>query len=581
MTIVYPAENDTISAAAIDSNYIFGRIFPPNASLTINGKKSRIYKNGAFLDFLPLQHGRFIYNCNAVFGGDTLQIDRTVYYYPPPAPISSDTLFIDSTFLRPSTDIALLPGDALDFEFRGTPGCSAWCSIDGIATTIPMHPAGPMSGMYWGEAVFGQGGTRPTAMDSNLYRGSYVLESDDVCSNSRVQFYLVDQQGDTLSRSAEGKVSIWQSGVCQFAETALDITVLRTGAHKSYYYFLPQGIEVLLNGKVGESYRVQLTKNIHAWIEDNKIRMLPHGSSVPRRYVRLVRTEDREKSARVRVYTGAKLPFRIQQSSSPQSLVIYFYGITADTDWIRYDFKNKMIREIRWRQESDDVYMLTIELNQKHQWGYDASFDEHNNFVLDIKKAPRVGKRRKSALYNMKILLDPGHDPDAGFIGPTGFEEREANVLLSAIVADKLRKLGAEAIFTRQRGDGPALGERMRFAMQSDADILLSLHHNAVPAGVNPFKSRGTSTYYYHPQSLEPAKHIHGELLRELGLNDFGIYWDNLAMCRPTQMPAVLVEPAFMLHPEEERLVRSNDYRERCAKAIVRGLQNFMLEFGE
>ncbi len=282
----------------------------------------------------------------------------------------------------------------------------------------------------------------------------------------------------------------------------------------------------------------------------------------------------------VRVYTGERLPFRIEQTTSPQALTVYFYGLTADTDWIRHDWRGSIIGEIRWQQVSDDVYALTVNLNQKNQWGYNADYDEKGNFVLDINKAPRVGKRRRSALRNMTILIDPGHDPDTGAVGPTRFEEREANLLLAAVLADKLRKKGARIIMTREEQEGLALGDRMRFAMHSGADILLSLHHNAVPAGVNPLKNHGSSTYYYHPQSYELAKRIQQELLSALKLNDFGLYWDNLAMCRPTQMPAVLIEPAFMMHPAEEQLVRSQEYREKCASAIIRALQSFALEFG-
>jgi N-acetylmuramoyl-L-alanine amidase len=41
-------------------------------------------------------------------------------------------------------------------------------------------------------------------------------------------------------------------------------------------------------------------------------------------------------------------------------------------------------------------------------------------------------------------------------------------------------------------------------------------------------------------------------------------------------MPAVLIEPAFMIHPEEEQLIRSEKYRQKCAKAIVHGIIEFV-----
>jgi len=578
--LVYPAVGDTIFVADFDSNAIFGRVLPPYAQLTINGHKTDVQPNGSFLSFLPMEPGLFTYTCQAVLGVDTLVLKRTVLYTAPSPYISPDSTEIDSSSTRPSGDLVLQPGDIVDLEFRGTPHCSAWCRIDGVEQTIPLLAVGRRNRTYWGTAVFGQGNSLSPVLDSTLYRGSYVLQAGDSCDHAEIRFYLAGSRGDTVSNVAPGTISTLHSGVRRMARTAVDLTVLRTGPRKSYYYFLPQGVKLWLSGKIGRSWRVQLAKNHSAWIEDYKVHLLPEGSTRPRPFIRLVRTENYEDKMTVRVYTGERLPFRIEQTTSPQALTVYFYGLTADTDWIRHDWRGSIIGEIRWQQVSDDVYALTVNLNQKNQWGYNADYDEKGNFVLDINKAPRVGKRRRSALRNMTILIDPGHDPDTGAVGPTRFEEREANLLLAAVLADKLRKKGARIIMTREEQEGLALGDRMRFAMHSGADILLSLHHNAVPAGVNPLKNHGSSTYYYHPQSYELAKRIQQELLSALKLNDFGLYWDNLAMCRPTQMPAVLIEPAFMMHPAEEQLVRSQEYREKCASAIIRALQSFALEFG-
>jgi N-acetylmuramoyl-L-alanine amidase len=95
---------------------------------------------------------------------------------------------------------------------------------------------------------------------------------------------------------------------------------------------------------------------------------------------------------------------------------------------------------------------------------------------------------------------------------------------------------------------------------------------------VNPFSSHGTSTFYYHPQSLPLARAVQRELVRELGLRDLGIGLANLAMVRPTWAPAVLTESAFMMIPEQERLLRSGEFRRREARAILRGIERFLEE---
>jgi N-acetylmuramoyl-L-alanine amidase len=92
---------------------------------------------------------------------------------------------------------------------------------------------------------------------------------------------------------------------------------------------------------------------------------------------------------------------------------------------------------------------------------------------------------------------------------------------------------------------------------------------------VNPFINNGTSTYYYHPHSVDLAQSLQRELLAELGLKDIGYGRADLALVRPTWMPAVLTETSFMMVPEQEAGLKNPAWLERIAKAHVRGLEAF------
>ncbi|MBN1561003.1 N-acetylmuramoyl-L-alanine amidase [candidate division KSB1 bacterium] len=573
--IIYPVENDTINAAAIDSNFIFGYVSPARARLYINDQPVRVYESGGFLAYLPIGRGDFTYTCRAAFADDSVFAERTVYYTPSVS-IPIDSAFIDENSLFPHSSLVLLPGDVVDVSFRGTPDCRATFSIAGLVDDAPMAPKEAAGASHWAEAVFGQGGVQRADV-AGYYHASYIIQQADSAVNAPIRCQLIDQRGDTARAIMPGALSILRLGVPRIAATADDVTVLRTGPRKSYYYFLPRGVKLRLSGKQGRDYRIRLSDSEEAWIEDHKIHLLPMGEAVPHQYVELIRTVDEGSFTRVMIYLNERIPYRIVQSTVPNSLTVRLYGVTADTDWIRYDFHDPLVREIRWQQVGSNVYELTINLQQKHPWGYVASFDQDNRLCIDIKKTPTIGKRKRSALRRLTILLDPGHAPDTGAVGPTGYSEKDANLLLCRVLAEKLSKRGAVVMFTRTDA-GMSLADRFDLAMMANADILLSLHHNALPAGVNPFKNRGSSTYYYHPQSRELARSIQRHMLRALKLPDFGLYWDNLAICRPTRMPAVLIEPAFMMHPEEEMLIRSSEFRNSCADAIVAGLVEFLLQ---
>ncbi|MBK7143613.1 MAG: N-acetylmuramoyl-L-alanine amidase [bacterium] len=110
------------------------------------------------------------------------------------------------------------------------------------------------------------------------------------------------------------------------------------------------------------------------------------------------------------------------------------------------------------------------------------------------------------------------------------------------------------------------LADRPVIAKRNQADIFVSIHNNALPDGVNPFGEFGTASFYYNLQSIDLARAIHREMVAETGLPDYGVYHGNLAVIRPTEYPAVLVECAFMMLPEQEVLIKSDKFRKQVAK---------------
>jgi N-acetylmuramoyl-L-alanine amidase len=122
------------------------------------------------------------------------------------------------------------------------------------------------------------------------------------------------------------------------------------------------------------------------------------------------------------------------------------------------------------------------------------------------------------------------------------------------------------------------LGDRPRMAADSSVHLLVSVHNNAFPDGVNPWVNAGTSTYYYHPHSAALARSLQQELLDEIGLRDIGYGRADLALVRPTWMPSALTETMFMMIPEQEAALRNAAIQTRIAEAHLRGLEVFLLQ---
>ena len=214
-----------------------------------------------------------------------------------------------------------------------------------------------------------------------------------------------------------------------------------------------------------------------------------------------------------------------------------------------------------------------IELNNK-LWGYDVYY-ENNCLVLKIRKAPQIDS--KMPLKNITIAIDPGHGGDEyGAVGPTGVKEKDINLDISLKLKEMLEKAGATVVMTRTSDCNIELYERTKLAKKSDALILLSIHANALADGADPYKKHGTAVFYYNKESFELAKTLKNTLVSELSTFDDGVSNYSLVLTRPTMPLSVLIEVAYMIHPEEYALLLDENFRQKAATSIKNGLENYL-----
>lgn len=54
--------------------------------------------------------------------------------------------------------------------------------------------------------------------------------------------------------------------------------------------------------------------------------------------------------------------------------------------------------------------------------------------------------------------------------------------------------------------------------------VALSIHYNALPDGGNAEKTKGVSTFWYHPQAQDLAVYLHNYLINQLDRDSAGIF---------------------------------------------------------
>jgi len=107
------------------------------------------------------------------------------------------------------------------------------------------------------------------------------------------------------------------------------------------------------------------------------------------------------------------------------------------------------------------------------------------------------------------------------------------------------------------------------------ADLFVSIHNNSAFSS----EAEGTETLYF-PDSQEGqalARLIQNELVSNLKRTDRGIKpRGDLVVLKYTNMPAVLVECAFLSNPVERKLLQEKEFRALTVKAIYQGIDKYL-----
>lgn len=177
-----------------------------------------------------------------------------------------------------------------------------------------------------------------------------------------------------------------------------------------------------------------------------------------------------------------------------------------------------------------------------------------------------------SVLAGKVITIDAGHGGNDPGAVANGLQEKELNLNVALRVEKRLKDLGATVIMTRKTDVFLELGQRARIANDAKASSFISIHGNAFNASAN-----GTETFH-HPTSTEGRKlatALQTELIEELSTTNRGVKSNNFAVLRLTNMPSALVELGFLTNAAEAQRLKTNDFREKSAIAIVNGLETY------
>jgi len=588
LSVVYPKWKDLVDAR--DTSFIFGSTGDGTATLTVNGYPVPVWPNGAWFAWIPfpqdsLMEFHLVARTQAESAELTYLAQRASRFVPPRAPV-----WIDTTAIQPRGRMWWPAGEEIPLSLRAAPGATVRIILqDG--TVIPLVADPAPAAVPWGIRAFGR---EPLArlhqpLDETRYVGvllprtlgsspgpivggppgvdppppAAIIEAIRGADTARVGWpiELVVIEGPPVVVELDDDPND--------AGDTDGITIGRAAPGATFHWFFPRGTRAAVSGRINGSLRLQLSRYVSAWIPEDEARLMPLGTPRPSARVGFLTMTPEADRVRVRIPVDRRVPFRVDEGDA--SISVRLYSAHGDPNWIRYGGTDPLVHRVDWLQDRSDEVVLDFRLSQP-VWGYRTWWDG-NDLMLDIRRPPVIDPEQP--LRDRLIVVDPGHPP-AGAKGPTGLREAEANLAVALRVRTLLERAGARVVMTRVSDSSVGLRPRVQLADSIDAELLVSIHNNALPDGVNPFVAHGSSVFYFHPQSLPLARAIQGALVKRLQLRNLGVSRGNLALTRPTWMPAVLTEGLFIMMPEQEAVLRTAEGQQLYALAVVEGIEAFL-----
>ncbi|MBN3876027.1 MULTISPECIES: N-acetylmuramoyl-L-alanine amidase [unclassified Nostoc] len=556
LIVVFPQTNYQTSAQKI----FFLGTAPPDGQVLINSKPITRSKAGHFSPSFPLQLGENLFTVR--YHNQELKIKVIGLNASPELP--QGVAFAKDS-LTPAVDIARLPGEVICFGAIAPPNANV--SVTLANQTIALLPQ-PQQAQLPSNLAALTGQNQPHAQSSvGNYQGCTTMAT--AADLGKPQFQLI-LDGKTLTQSGSGKIEILSRSQLPVSEVTVESGVARTGPSTDHSRLtpLPKGTRATVTGREGEWLRL----DYGAWINSKETRILP-GAVPPQTIIRSVGYRQLPSATEIVFPLQVPVPVSVQQSE--QTLALTLYNTTAQTDIIRLD-DNPLINRLDWQQEAPGQVKYTFNLKKAQQWGYKLRYDG-TTLVLALRHPPKIGNTRRKSLANFKIVLDPGHGgKESGASGPTGYLEKDVNLVVSKLLRDELLKRGATVVMTREDDKEVSLVERQAIISQEEPAIALSIHHNSLPDDGDAEKTKGFGAFWYQPQAHNLAIFLQNYVVKKLGRPSYGVFWDNLALTRPTAAPSVLLELGFMSNPDEFEQVVNPEEQKKMAKAIAQGITEWV-----
>jgi N-acetylmuramoyl-L-alanine amidase len=333
------------------------------------------------------------------------------------------------------------------------------------------------------------------------------------------------------------------------------------------------------------------------------------------------------------------IEYKIFRLHKPERIVLDLHGVKLRTAHLKnLAAADPVIKAVRHGKPKDGILRIVLDVKEAvkpRSFLLKPMHGKPHRLVVDLMRSGKdVAKERVVTADQMRskkeivIAVDAGHGgEDPGAIGKHGLQEKIVTLAVAKELAKKINaRKGMRAVLIRKGDYFVPLNKRVRLARRSRADLMISIHADAV----RNRSVKGASVYMLSERGATPDKvakalaarensadavggfvssdiddpmvnMILGDMAKRDSLNSAYLLAETIikgfgkvgpikyqvpkrarfAVLGALEMPSVLVEVDFISNPKRERMLRSSKHQKRMAKALLDASLIFLKRQGQ
>lgn len=325
--------------------------------------------------------------------------------------------------------------------------------------------------------------------------------------------------------------------------------------------------------------------------------------------------------------------YRAFSLHSPERVVVDIKGAQLRASLDGFEKNDPVLKGVRYGRPTPGTLRLVMDVREKVQI---RSFllkpmqGKPYRLVIDLLRAEDeekvVARASDKASKTIVIAVDAGHGgEDPGASGPHRIREKDITLAVAKRFAEEINRTpGMRAVLTRKGDYYLGLKKRVRIARKAKADLMISIHADAVKqrnvsgASVYTLSEKGASDRVaallakkenssdavggVMPGEIEDplVKSILADLIKRDSLNSAELLAQQIlkhigrvgpvkynapkharfVVLTAAEIPSVLVELDYISNPKRERLLRNAKHQDRLASALLAASRTFLKQQG-